>query len=216
MTVRLDVDHVPEARRPPEVAELVNEARELRDRLRSASEQLAKTQAALEQAESDDAAAASERIRQGGALGAEAPAVGKARKLVNEARRNERALELANGAALVDLASAIRAHSDGWLANLDAELDERRAHALDALAAFEAAVADMRSTASSALWIRGALDGGRFDRPARQPLLGSAAPSSARRTVNAEAMTAGELVGYLRELVEPAPVAIVEPATSDT
>jgi hypothetical protein len=69
----------------------------------------------------------------------------------------------------------------------------------------------MRDVASSAGWIRGALDDGRFDRPVRLPLLGSAAPSSSRRTSNAEPLNAGELVGWMRELASPALVAIVEP-----
>src|SRR5262249_58662066 len=42
------------------------------------------------------------------------------------AKRNERAAELAAGAAAVDLASAIRTHADGWLVNLDAEQTQAR------------------------------------------------------------------------------------------
>jgi hypothetical protein len=216
---RVDVDRVPTTGMPREVAALVDEARGLRDKLRTASEQLASAEAKLEQARQDDAQAASERIRKGSTLGAEAPAVEKARQVVEQAKRTERALELANGAALVDLASAIRAASGGWLVALDAEQAKARDHARDALETFEQALAAMRDVAASAGWIRGALEDDRYDRPARLPLLGSAAPSSSRQTSNNEPLNAGELLGYCRELLElpaPPPVAIIEPATSDT
>jgi hypothetical protein len=215
MTMRIDLDHVPALGRPSEVEQLVDEARSFRDKLRAASEQLASVEAKLEQAEHDDALAASERLRKGATLGSEAPAVEKARRAVEQARRNERAVTLASEAALVELASAIRAHADGWLVTLDAEQAQARDRALDALEAFEQALSEMRNGASSAGWIRGALEDGRFDRPARMPLLGSAAPSSSRRTSNNEALNAAELIAYARELVEPAPapVVIVEPAS---
>lgn len=82
-------------------------------------------EANLEQAKQDDALAASERLRAGATVGAEQPAVESAQAFEG-AKRNERAAELAAGAAAVDLASAIRTHADGWLVNLDAEQTQAR------------------------------------------------------------------------------------------
>jgi hypothetical protein len=217
--MRVDVDRIPTTGMPREVAALVDEAVALRDKLRHAAEQTAAAQARLERAEHDDAQAGAQRIRKGSPLGTEQPAVAKARSALDAAKRGERALTLAAGAAEADLGSAIRAASDGWIAELNAEQERASNHALDALADFERALGAMRDAAAASGWLQGALADDRYDRPARQPMLGSLAPSSARRTSNAEALNAGEVLGYARELVEPAPappVAIIEQATDVT
>lgn len=214
MTVRLDVDRIPEVRRPPEVGALVDEARGLRDRVRQATEALAAAQAKLERAEHDDAVAASQRIRQGATIGAEPATVAKARTAVDAARRAERAATLAADACLVDVGSAIRAQSDRWVADLGDEEAKARDHALDALDKFQAALDDMRNAASAIGWIQGANADGRYDRAARVPILGSVAPTSRTRTANGEALRVDEVVAFARELVAetPAPVvAIVAP-----
>lgn len=187
----IDIDRIPQAARPAEVGALVDEARGLRDKLRSASEQLASAEAKLEQAQHDDAQAASERLRKGANLGVEAADVEKSRRAVEQARRAESAVTLAAGAAEAELLSAIRATSDGWLLELAAEQARASGRALDALDAFEDALGEVRATAGAALWLRSALEDGRFDRPPRTPILGSAAPSSSRRTSNGEPLLAG-------------------------
>jgi hypothetical protein len=215
---RVDIDRVPSLARPAEVGALLDEAVALRDRLRAASEALASAEAKLGQAKHADALAASERLRRGGNVGSEQPAVQKARNAVEAAKRAERAAELAAGAVAVDAVETIRANSPAWLDELEAEQAQARDRALAALATFEHELAAIREAAGAAGWLRASSEDGRYDRAPRLPLVGSAAPSSAKRTGNAEALRSDEVIAYARELVEPAPapVAIVEPATSDT
>lgn len=101
-----------------------------------------------------------------------------------------------------DAASAITTSSPGWLAALDDEQAQARQRGLQALDQLGAAVHDLRASASAAMWLRGAGDG-RFDRPAQSPMLGSVAASSSRTTANGQPLTADQLIGYLREVIEP-------------
>jgi hypothetical protein len=103
----------------------------------------------------------------------------------------------------MDTVETIRANADDWLGALDAELEQGRARALATLDQFERALAELRESAAADGWLRGALHEGRFDRPIRTPLVGAAAPSSARVAANSQAFGAGDVIAWARELVEP-------------
>jgi hypothetical protein len=197
--------------RPPEVTTLLDEALELRDKLRAASEELAAAEAKLEQAEHDDAVAASERLRKGATVGSEQPAVEKARRAVEQARRAERAVTLAAGAALTDLASTLNESADDWIATLDKQTAKARDEAVRALSAFEAALAELVSATGAATWVKNAAADGRWDRRVVLPATGSAATSSSRATANQQPIDRATLLRYCAELVGEPP----EPAAAE-
>ena len=72
-----------------------------------------------------------------------------------------------------------------------------------ALDEFEDALGDLATSAAASLWVRGALDDGRFDRPERQASAGTFARSSERATANGAPLDRASLIAYCRELVEP-------------
>jgi hypothetical protein len=199
--VALDV--IPEAGRPAKIQPAFKEASDLRARYRRAQEELAELEQRLEQVERDDVAEAAQRVRAGSAPGNVPAVVTKARQAVETAKRNSAAIGLASDASQGDLVAAIREHSVGWFGALDSEQQQARERARAALDTFESAIADMRAAAGAAGWLTGALQDGRFDRRAPMPLLGSAAPSSARHTANNAPLAADDVIAYARELVEP-------------
>src|SRR4051794_31201596 len=99
---RVALDLIPEAARPPEVASVLAEAVELRDRHRGATEQLAAATAELDRQEQADVQAAAEKIRSGAAPGNLSAAVTKQRHAVEVAQRTAAALRLATDAAAAD------------------------------------------------------------------------------------------------------------------
>jgi hypothetical protein len=212
VTSRIDLDHVPSVVRPSEIETAIDEARQLRDRHRLAQEELAQAQQALERAQDADVAAAAERVRQGSAPGALPPAVEKAKRAVEIAERNARAIGLASEQAGQDAVSAISERAESWTVSLRDEAERARETAGAALAALEDAVARIGSSGSAQNWLAAANDDDRYDRSVK-PIVAFAL-SSARRTANNEPLTVGELVSWLREAVEPpTPMPTVE-ATS--
>lgn len=214
--MRVDVDQIPSLGRPAEVDRLVDETSALRDKLRAANEQLASAEQKLEQAEHDDAQAASERLRKGATLGAEAPNVEKARKVVEQARRAERAVTLAVGAALTDLGSTMEASSTGWLDELERLADEARERGRQALDELERSLADLATASSAAAWVRSGQADGRWDRRPPMTPVGAYAPTSARLSPNGQPFDRAAVLAWASELVAaptPAPVAVVEPAS---
>jgi hypothetical protein len=189
--------------RPPEVTALLDEALELRAKLRAASEELAAAESRLERAEHDDAVAASERLRKGATVGSEQPAVEKARRAVEQARRAERAVTLAAGASLADLAATLNESATNWIATLDKQTAKARDEAVHALSAFEAALAELVSATGAATWVKNAAEDSRWDRRVGLPVAGSVAQTSARATANQQPIDRATLLRYCAELVEP-------------
>jgi hypothetical protein len=212
--MRVDVDQIPRERRPDDVTALLDEASGLRDKLRHAVEQTAAAQTRLEQAEREDAEAAAERVRKGSPLGAEQPAVEKARRNLEQTRRAERALELAVGAALVELASTLDASSPAWLDELEQAAGEARERGRAALVELEHALADLSTASSAAAWVRSGASDGRWDRRPPTTTAGAASASSRHITANGTPIGRDMLLGYCLELVAeptPPPVTILEP-----
>jgi hypothetical protein len=216
MATFVNVDVVPQTGRPDPVTTALTEAIELRDRHRDANEMLAAAQTALEQAQQADVDATAEKIRAGTQPGAIPASVQKAKQAVELALRNALAIGVASDAAQTDLATAMIASADSWLEELDGETARARQRAHDALAALEAALHEITATASASLWVRSALDDGRWDRPQRQAIDARIARSSARASANREAFTAEQIIAWAHELLEPptsTPVSIVVPDT---
>jgi hypothetical protein len=211
------LDVVPEVGRSDPVTQALAEAVELRDRHRQASEELARAQAELEQAQKADVDATAAKIRAGTQPGAISANVTKAKQAVELAKRNEDAIAVASEAAHSDLALAMQESSSAWIASLDDEATRARQRASDSLAAYEAALDELGSAACAGLWVRGAVADGRWDRPQRQALDGRVARSSGRVSVNAEPFGAKQIVAWAHELVEPPSTSTPPPmSTSDT
>jgi hypothetical protein len=200
---RIDLDHVPSLVRPSEIERAIDEARQLRDRHRLAREELAQAQQALERAQDADVVAAAERVRQGSEPGALRPAVEKAKRAVEIAERNARAIGLASEQAGQDAVNAISERADTWAVALRAEAEQARETAGAALAALEDAVARIGSSGSAQNWHAAANDDGRYDRQMK-PILTFALSSRSRMT-NGEPLSVAELLAYLRETIEPVP-----------
>jgi hypothetical protein len=200
---RIAIDVVPEIGRPPEIETAIDEARQLRDRHRLAQEELAQAQQALERAQDADVAAQAERVRHGSAPGALPSAIEKAKRAVEVAERNARAIGLASEQAGQDAVSAISERAEVWTVALRDEAEQARERAGAALAALEDAVAGIGSSGSAQNWLAAASDDGRYDRPVK-PIVAFAL-SSARRTANNEPLSVAELVSFLRETIEPVP-----------
>jgi hypothetical protein len=207
---RVALDLIPEAARPAEVATVLAEAVELRDRHRAANEQLAAAQAELERQEEADVADAAKAIRSGEEPGKLSAGIVKQRHAVEVAQRNAAALALALQAAEADLAGTMRQHADTWIAQLDAEAVQAQERAVAALAAFEDAVQEMGLAAGASEWVRAGLSDDRWDRRVPTMAVGGVARSSQRRTANGEALRVNELIGFLHEAVQP-PAAAPEP-----
>jgi hypothetical protein len=207
MAVRVAIEVVPQSCRPATVEQRLAEVVALRDRHRSAREQVAAAQAELDAAKQEDLASAAARARAGEALGQVAVSVKKATARLEQEQRDTAAILQALDEATTDLGQAITDAGGDWVDALDREQEAARARALDALDAFQTAVTDLRAAAGARLWLEGALSDQRFDRRAPTPLLGSRAASSARVTANGEPVDAGHIVEWCRELVE-APQAV--------
>jgi hypothetical protein len=202
---RLNPQLIPTAARPPAVEQAVSEAAELRARLDDARRAATLAAAELERAEANDVEAAALATRQGAATPKPDPALAKAKAAADTCARQiqilGRALEMSHEAA----AAAITTSTPGWLEQLTGEQDRARDEALELLDRFEAAVGKLRAAAAAQLWLQQAGSDQRYDRAPVVPTLGSAAPSSARRTANSEPIDAATVVGYCRELVDPPP-----------
>ena len=201
----VNLDVIPALGRPAEVEQAITEATALRDRARQAQEQSAAKQRALEDAERADVEAAAERARAGAALGAPPRGVGKARGELEQAKRDAAALSLAAHRSAVDLTESMKAAADEWQTRLEAESEQARERARDAIAALEAATRELGAAASAADWLRSGVADGRFDRQPGAMRIGSVAPSSAKRTANGEPLRVEELLAYARELLDPLP-----------
>jgi hypothetical protein len=129
--------------------------------------------------------------------------VTKAEHKVEEAKRVAAVLSLATDAAMDDAATAITTNVSDWLAALDTEQAASRDRGLDALDRLQDALHDLRGAASAGNWLRGATADGRFDRPQQVPVLGAAAPSSARVSANGQPFDSTEVIGWARELLVP-------------
>jgi hypothetical protein len=199
----VSLDVIPEPARPEAVVAALSEAIELRDRLRAAQEERAQSQSALERLEADDVAKAAERIRSGSAPGAIPQAIQKAKGAVELSTRNARALNVASADAAADLAKALTANADTWLKALDDETHHARERAIAALAELDESLGALGALVSAAAGVEGARDDGRWDRPVRQMVGGSIAPSSKRLTANGEALTREQVLAFVGELVEP-------------
>jgi hypothetical protein len=215
MAVRVAIEVVPQSCRPATVEQRLAEVVALHDRHRAAREAVAAAQAELDAATQEDIATAAARARAGEALGQVAVAVKKATAKLEQEQRDTAAILQALDEATTDLGQAITDAGGDWLDALDHEQEAARARALDALDAFQTAVTDLRAAAGARLWLQGALTDQRFDRQPPSPLLGSRAASSARVTANGEALDAGRLFEWCRELVEPPQAPNAQPLAPD-
>jgi hypothetical protein len=212
---RVALDTIPDLGRPDAVVAVLNEALELRGRLRQARDELVAATAELERQEAADVEAAAKAIRSGEAPGNLSAKVTKQRHAVEVAQRNAAALELASEAAEADLASTMLASADTWAEELHRDREQARERAVAALEHFEAAALEVSRAAGAEAWLRSATTDQRFDRPVPAMLVGTVAPSSRRVTANSEPLHVDALIGWLREALEPptpTPVTLVETA----
>jgi hypothetical protein len=215
---RVDLDVVPGIARPPAVEKVLGESLDLRDRYRRAQEDLAKLEAELHRLEDEDVAQAAERVRAGSAPGNLLTGIAKAKQAAELAKRNGAAIGLANDVAQNDLAAALNAAGAEWLASLDEEAELARQRGRKALAAVETAMNELAAATSASAWVASGLADDRWDRRVSPTRIGTYAASSARATANGSPLDRATLLAYMSELLEPpapAPVAIVEPATSN-
>jgi hypothetical protein len=202
---RVAIDRIPSLARPPEVERAITEAVELRDRLRQANEQLAAAEAEHERQQNDDVAHAAERARKGSPLGAIPAGVEKARHEVDVRKRTAAALALASQAAQDDVGSTLLTCAAPWRAELDTVVEQAREDGRKAIAALRDACASIGDGLAIKGWVESGLEsGGVFDHLAVGVWTASVAPSSRRRTINSEPLSATELFAYLAELIEPA------------
>jgi hypothetical protein len=217
MATRVNVDVVPKLARPVEVEQAIKAATQMRDRARAASEGVAKAQQAVDEREREDVEQAAAKARAGEPLGQPARALVKARDDLLLKQRDANALRLASEQSDQELAAVIATHADNWTVELDTEVEQAREAGRAALAALQNACDRIGAATSAQAWITGALIDDRFDRPPRQMLAGSIAPTSRRLTANHEPLTAAELFGFVSELVEPPSTSTPAPTvTADT
>jgi hypothetical protein len=199
---RVAIDNVPTLARPPEVERAISEARGLRDVAQQSADEVAAVQAKLDQLEQQDVEGAAARARAGEPLGTPGAPVRKAKDALALGQRNLAAVRLAVEQAEADTVDAISARADVWDVALQAEREQAREQAQVALAALEDAVARIGGAGAAQNWLAAASDDGRYDRPVKPTL--AFALSSARRTANNEPLSVAELVGFLREAIDPA------------
>ncbi len=217
MADRVALNLVPALAQPAESRLRLAEAVELQTRNRQAREAVAAAQEQTDEAEKADVHAAAAPARAGEALGTTTPvAVKKSREQLEMAKRKASAIALALEGAESDLVTSVRQASDDWLSALATAQEEARRSADAALDRFQQSLDDLTKAASASLWLRGALDDGRFDRPTRQATVGTFAPSSERHSANGQAFGASDVIAWARELVEPpaAPPRHLEHATT--
>jgi hypothetical protein len=189
----------------------------MRERAREAAEAGAAAQGRVDELEHQDVEQAARRARAGEPLGATSRALTKGRDTLLLAQRDSNALRLAQEQVEQELATTIVEHANGWAAELDDEAARAREAGAAALDALRTACEQIGAAASAQAWLSGALADGRLDRPARQMVVGSLAPSSRRLTANHEPLTAAELFGFVSELVEPPSTSTPAPtSTIDT
>lgn len=208
MANRINIEYVPRLARPSEVETAIDAATQMRERAREAAEAVAAAQKAVDEREREDVEAAAARARAGEPLGAPSRTLTKARDELLLKQRDLNALRLAQEQAEQDVVDAIGGHADEWGVSLRDEAERARETAQAALVSLEDAVARIGSSGSAQNWLAAASDDGRYDRPPK-PIV-AFAPSSARRTANNEPLSVAELVGWLREAIEP-PTAVVPP-----
>lgn len=203
VAARVNLDVLPERARPAEVTLLLDEAATLRDRHRAAREAVALARSELERLQEVDVAAAAERVRAGDAPGAIPPSIAKGRVACEVAERNEQAIGIASQAAQDDLAAVIAQHAQAWLDALDAESEQARARAVEALDVFDEAKSTIAATSAAAMWLRSGLVDERFDRRVGATNAVTVALSSRRVSANQEPFHVDDLIGWLREAVTP-------------
>jgi hypothetical protein len=213
MTARVAIDNVPTLVRPAEVEQAIVAAQQMRERVAEQAEAVAAAQHAVDEAERQDVEAAARRARAGEPLGASSRALVKARDVLLLAQRDSNALRLAQQQAEDDLAQVIAKHADAWLEELHRAAEQARARAVDALEQFERDAHEISASGGAAIWLRSGQAEGRFDRAPGMAVVGTIAVSSRRRTANNEPLRVDELVGYLRELIEP-PTSTPAPMTT--
>jgi hypothetical protein len=201
--MKVAIHVIPELGRPLEVQQAITEALALRDRAREQAEVAAAAQRAVDEIEREDVESAAARARAGEPLGTLAGAVTKAKQRLEVAQRDQAAIRLAQAQAEADVAGAIVATAEGWRAELDAEVERAREDGRAAIAALRDACERISGALAIRGWIGDGLDAGGFDRPPIGVMTGSFAPSSRRRTANAEPIMLDELLAYVSELVEP-------------
>jgi hypothetical protein len=207
----VSLDVIPEPARPDAVAAALAEASELRDRLRVAKQEEAEARAELERLDADDVAKTAQKIREGATPTAIPAGVEKQRRAVELKTRDSRALGVAAESAQSDLVAAMSEHGDEWVAAIEAGCSDARERALAALDALTTALDEIATATSAAAWVRSGQSDGRWDRPVRQMVDGSNAPSSRRLTANSEPLVREQILGFVAELVEPPPQPVTTP-----
>jgi hypothetical protein len=205
MKARVAIDNVPTLVRPVEVEHAIDAAAQMRERAREAAEAVADAQRAVDEREREDVEQAAQRARAGEPLGATSRALTKARDDLLLKQRDLNALRLAQHQAEDDVATAIGAHAEAWLVELDDAAAQARERAIDALVLFEQAAHEISGSGGTANWLTSGQADGRFDRAPGMAIVGTVAQSSRRRTANNEPLRVDELVGWLREALEPPP-----------
>lgn len=188
--------HLPASLNDPTCPKAITAAAEeygrLRDEHRTADRELAKIKAKRESLEEADAQAGADALRAGKAMPASKAA--KITPEIEDHQRRVKALSKAVDDSFGGLLAAVQAHRSMWAAALEEAADQDREELLEAVDALEQAAAVLTSRLSLRSWAL------RFPEAPRNAAVGRA--ESLRRP-NGESVRFDELVGALREAVEP-------------
>lgn len=191
---------------PPNAPAPVEQAREqvvaLRARITQAREQVDAAKVAVREAERHDTEQMAAAIRKGDAEPrSETAKVEALRAALAESERRAAAVELAVGQAEQDLGAAVEKSRARWARDSEARIDKAREAARRALNDLDRAVHELRDARGVADWL---VEDRGFDqgRAVRGVHVGYAL-SSRSATANNEPLTVDQLVGWMREAIEP-------------
>lgn len=138
----------------------------------------------------------------------------KAQALLAAEERKQRALEVAIGESEIALGEVVTKTRSKWARDAESGIDRAREAARGAIDELERAIGQMGAQMAIVDWLR---EGRGFDSGRSLGVIAFGARSSSRAAVNGVAYDVGQLLGWLREAVEPVAPARetpVEPETS--
>ena len=179
----------------------MGEVARLRDVEREEQEALVAASSELERVEHEDVAAMAESFKSGTAPKARTAEVEKAKAVVHERERRLAAARQAVSDAEADLGAQVVAGRDEWKSHIDKDVERVKESARVHLARVQDDLQKLAELHAVASWLEDGLD---LARAAKVRGMGYA-PSSRHAAANAAPFDAGQLVGWLREVLDPPP-----------